>query len=249
MNKHINVLIPAMGKSLFFQEAFFPKPMIDVDGQTMLEKVVENFGTLAHPYFVFVFDQKDCTEFHLDEAARILTAPESTVLCLEHPTAGALCTSLMAVDSIGTDDPLIIANCDQVIDIDYQAFVDAMEQADAAAGVITFPSIHPRWSYVRLDSAGDVVEVAEKRPLSKNAIAGCYYFRHGNKFIEAAKRVILKDNQQGGQFYLSASLNEIILMGGRVAAYPIHRYAYHSFYSPDKIKEYESSLRGKHHES
>ena len=38
------------------------------------------------------------------------------------------------------------------------------------AGVITFESVHPRWSYVRLDSENRVTETAEKRPISNSRI-------------------------------------------------------------------------------
>ncbi len=238
----INVLIPAMGKSLFFKESYFPKPMIEVAGETMLEKVVDNFRELDDRNFIFVFDQKDCAEFHLDEAARILTQPNTDILVLENQTAGALCTCLMAVKSIDNDVPLIIANCDQIIDVDYSAVVRYFRENEAVAGTITFDSIHPRWSYARVTD-GQMVEVAEKRPLSKHAIAGFYYYQHGHDFVEAAKKVILKDNNYNGRYYISSTMNEIILTGGKVMPYEISRKQYHSFYSPDKIKEYESSQR------
>ena len=52
--------------------------------------------------------------------------------------------------------------------------------------------------------------------------------------------MILKDNHLNGNFYISASLNEIILMGKTVGYYEVPRERYHSFYSPEKIKEYET---------
>ena len=239
----INVLIPAMGKSLFFKDSYFPKPMIEVDNETMLEQVVHNYQNLKDKNFVFVFDSKDCSEFHLDESARILTEPNTDILVLENETAGALCTCLMAVKTINNDDPLLIANCDQIIDCNYNDVLQQFDEAEADAGVITFDSIHPRWSYVRVKE-GEVVEVAEKRPLSKHAIAGCYYFRHGKDFITAAENVILKGNDYNGQYYISSTLNEIILMGKRVIPYEVDRSQYHSFYSPEKIKNYEPNKQG-----
>lgn len=238
-----NVLIPSIGKSLFFKDSYFPKPMIEVAGKTMLEQVVENYKELKERRFIFVFDQKDCGEFHLDESARILTQPQTDILVLENETAGALCTCLMAVKMIGNDNPLFIANCDQIIDVDYNAVIKKFESENADAGVITFDSIHPRWSYARI-KVDEVIEVAEKRPLSKNAIAGFYYFKHGRDFVSAAETAILKDNQYNGKFYISSSLNEIILRGKKVGYYPITRESYHSFYSPEKIQDYEEQVRG-----
>lgn len=237
----VNVLIPSMGKSMFFKDSYFPKPMIEIDGQTMLEKVVENFQGLNGCHFVFVFEKKDCGEFHLDEAARILTEPDHDIIVLDNATSGALCTCLMAVESINNDNALMIANSDQIIDVDYNRVVTSFCEQETDAGVIIFDNVHPRWSYAKILN-GSVVEVAEKRPISKHAIAGFYYFKHGCDYVEAAKRVILKQNQIEGKYYNSSTLNEIILMGKSVGFYEISRERYHSFYSPDKIKEYERYL-------
>ncbi len=239
----INVLIPSMGNSLFFKDSYFPKPMIEVAGKTMLEQVVENYSELDYKHFVFIFSNKDASGFHLDDSARILTKPETDILVLENETAGALCTCLMAVDIIGNQNSLFIANCDQIIDVNFNDVLEKFNSEGADAGVITFDSIHPRWSYARIKNS-DVVEVAEKRPFSKHAIAGFYYYKHGQEFVKAAERVILKDNNLNGKFYISSSLNEMILMGKRVCNYDIKREKYHSFYSPDKIQEYERFMRG-----
>lgn len=237
----INVLIPAGGDSLFFKDSFFPKPMIEVAGKTMLEQVVSNFSVLQECHFVFIFGKKDCTDFHLDESARILTEPNTDILVLENETAGALCTCLMAIEIIKNELPLLIANCDQILDLNYNTAIEKFRNENAMAGVITFENIHPRWSYARVTN-GEVTEVAEKRPLSKHAIAGVYYYEHGKDFIEAAKQVILKRSSLNGKYYISASMNEIILAGKRVGYYEIGRDSYHSFYSPEKIKEYEMHI-------
>ena len=211
----INVLIPSMGHSLFFQDSYFPKPMMEIMGKTMLEQVVENYSTLKDKHFIFVFDQKDCAEFHLDESVRVLTRQEADTLILENQTAGALCTCLMAIEYVNNDAPLLIANCDQILDVDYEDVYGKFCSRDEDAGVITFDSIHPRWSYAKIKE-GQVVEVAEKRPFSKHAIAGFYYFKHGSDFVSAAQNAILKDSCLNGLFYISSSLNEIILSGKRL---------------------------------
>ena len=233
----INVLLPAMGKSEFFKESFFPKPLIEIKGKTMLETVVDNYKSLDSVRHIFVFSEEDCMRFHVDSSARILS-DNSQIIKLCNQTAGALCTCLMAIDYINNDTPLIIANFDQIIDINYQDVINYFQEMGDDSGIITFSSIHPRWSYAKIDGK-EVIEVAEKRPLSKDAIAGFYYYRQGSLFVEAAKNVLVKQNSLEGRYYISMSLNEIILKGKKVGYYNIDKEKYHSFYSPDKIKEYE----------
>ena len=189
----VNVLLPAMGTSVFFKESFFPKPLIEIGGKTMIERVVDNYSSLDKKQFIFVFLEDDCKKFHVDSSARILE-PGSTIIKLHNQTAGALCTCLMAIDYINNDNPLIIANSDQTIDLNYNDVLMYFNNENAEAGIITFSSVHPRWSYARIIE-NEVVEVAEKRPLSKDAIAGFYFYKHGRDFVEAARRVLLKQNQ------------------------------------------------------
>ena len=141
----INVLLPAMGTSAFFKEAYFPKPLTDINGKTMIELVVDDYRNLTPKNYIFVFLDEDCKKFHLDSSVKILF-PASQVIKLSNQTAGALCTCLMAVEYINDDTPLIIANSDQIIDVDYREVIGHFDRLDADAGVITFPNIHPRWS-------------------------------------------------------------------------------------------------------
>lgn len=236
----INILLPAMGTSAFFKDAYFPKPLTEINGKTILELVIDNYKDLNPKNYVFVFSDDDCMKFHLDSSAKILS-PASQVIKLSNQTAGALCTCLMAIEYINNDTSLIIANSDQIIEVDYTKVIEQFNKMDADAGVITFPNIHPRWSYARKDK-DEVLEVAEKRPLSKDAIAGFYYFKKGSDFVQAAKIALLKQNNYDGVYYISASMNELILMGKKIGYYDIKKEQYRSFYSPAKVKEYEDSI-------
>lgn len=240
----INILIPTMGDSLFFKDNFYPKPMIEILGKTMLEKVVDNYKDINDRRYIFIFSQKECNKFYLDDSARILAKPKVETLILENMTEGALCSCLMAIKLINNDEPLIIANCDQIIDITYTEVLEKFNKNKVDIGVITFESVHPRWSYIKVER-DEVIEVAEKRPLSKQAIAGFYYFKRGKDFIEAAKKVIIKDEKYSNKFYISSTINQAILLGKKIGYFSIEKEKYHSFYSPHKIKEYEDYIRGK----
>lgn len=237
----VNVLLPAMGDSVFYKDSYFPKPLYEIKGKTMLEMVVENYAQLNPKQYIFVFSEENCLKFHLDSSAKILTEA-CRVIKLRNQTAGALCTCLMAVEYVNDDTPLIIANSDQIIDVDYREVIRHFENQNADAGIITFPNIHPRWSYARKVN-DEIVEVAEKRPLSKNAIAGFYYYRKGSDFVEAAKKALIKQNNLDGRYYISASINEMILMGKKVGYFDIMKEQYKSFYSPAKVKDYEESIK------
>ena len=236
----INILLPSMGAATFFKDSFFPKPLIEIGDVTILELVIDNYKNVRERQLIYVVLEEDCNRFHLDRSVKLLEK-DAIVIPLKNQTAGALCTTLLAIDYIDNENPLIIANSDQIIDVDYNRVIETFIEQDADAGIITFPSIHPRWSYVKMEN-DEVIEVAEKKPLSNKAIAGFYYYRQGCDFVEAAKQAILKQNSLNGQYFVSASYNELILKGKKVVVHDISKEQYHSFYSPEKVKEYEKRM-------
>lgn len=240
----INILIPMGGKSDFFDshEYVYPRSLIEISGKTMIQRIIENYSEFDNKHFIFVTNQADCETYHLDSILRLLTDSKCDIVKLSGQTKGAACSTLMAIELINNETSLIIANGDQVIEaplakIEKQFQVEALD-----AAVVTFESIHPKWSFIRADKSNRVIEAAEKRPLSKNAIAGFYYFRKGQDFVSAAMQSIAKDAHVNDIFYIAPVLNELVLAGKQIGYHAIDASAYHSFYSPAKIAEYEHWL-------
>jgi len=236
----INILIPLAGKNQFFPEAEypFPKPLIEFNGKTMIEHIIDNFSSIQkEKQFIFIINSEDCKKYHLDNVLNILTNHTCKILKLDNETKGAACSAMMAVEYINNDTPLIISNADQLFDTNLQNVISTFENSDA--GVITFESIHPRWSYVRLNSENKVIETAEKRPISKSAVAGFYYFQNGKDFIRSSSKMIKKDASVNGHYFISPTLNEMVLENKTINVFKIENNKYHTFYTPQKIKEYE----------
>lgn len=237
----LNILVPMAGRSEFYDSKtyVFPKPLFEINGIPMVELVVKNLDTIgSEKQFHFILSAEDCDRFHLDHTLRLLTDGRCNMLKLERETRGAACSCLMAIEFIDNDAPLIISNADQVVEHDLDEVLHYFVENDYDAGVICFESVHPRWSYVLLNAEQQVIETAEKRPISKNAVAGFYYFRRGADFVAAAMRSIEKDANVNGLYYIAPALNEMILDRKKLGIYKIDSSCYHSFYSPQKVKEY-----------
>lgn len=206
----------------------------------MIERVVENLARVGSDLsFVFVVQQEDVSHFSLDRTLQILTSNQCKIISLRNATKGALCSALLAIDHLDMEAPLIVANGDQVIDADLMGITASFHAKNVDAGVILFDSVHPRWSYADIDESGNVVQAAEKKVISRHAIAGFYYFRTAGMFVSAAMRCIENNTSIDGHFFIAPCLNEIILTGGSVSSYHIPASVYHSFYSPEKIHAFE----------
>jgi NDP-sugar pyrophosphorylase family protein len=242
----MNVIIPMAGNNLFTSEDFFyPKPLIDVRGLPLIQYVVDSLASLGEGNnYIFVVNDKDCKEFNLDSVLKLLV-PDCKIVSLKNNTKGAVCSILMAIDLIDKTQETIVVNADQIIEHDLSLVVEEFRAVNAMGGVLLFNSIHPRWSFVDIDSSNEIHRTAEKKPISRNAIAGFYYFRSFVVFQRAAFKALENNDLTKGQLFISALLNQMILKNEKITGYRIKTEEYKSFYSPQKLKEFEIYLEKK----
>lgn len=87
---------------------------------------------------------------------------------------------------------------------------------DIDAGILTFESTHPKYSFVKLDDNGFVTEVAEKKVISNHATVGIYYWKHGKDFVRYANKMIALNKRVNNEFYVAPVFNEAIEDGKKV---------------------------------
>jgi NDP-sugar pyrophosphorylase family protein len=236
----IRIVVPMGGEGRQFAERgyTFPKPLVEVAGQPLCELVVRNLTPDQPHQFVFICRADHVQKYALGDVLR-LAAPGCQVITMAKPTAGALCSVLLGLEHLQCDDELVIANADQWIDVSIDAFVAAARASNWDGGIMTFPNSHPRWSYARIE--GDqVVAVAEKQPISRNATVGIYYFRRGMDFVQAAERMLLKHASVGGEYYVAPVFNEFILEGKRVGHFPIAATEMHGLGTPEEVERFQA---------
>lgn len=239
----INILIPMGGTGKPFAERgyTFPKPLVEIQGRPMIEVVVGNLTPHEPHRFIFVCHSAHLQQYAMADLFRLI-APDSVVVPMPGPTAGALCSALLAKDYIDNADELIVANADQFIDSRIGDFLDFTRREGTDGCLITFPARHPKWSFAKVDKQGRVLMTAEKRPISNQATAGIYYFRTGALFVAAAERLIMKGARSSGEFYTCPVYNELILDGCTVTIYPIAKHLMHSLGTPEDVEAFAKTF-------
>jgi hypothetical protein len=193
--------------------------------------------------FVFAVRAQDIRRFHIGNIIE-LAAPGAAIVRISGETQGAACTALLCIHHIELDQELLILNSNEFLDIDYTQPVRRFREQQLDAGVVTFPSLHPRYSYVRLDDAGMIEEASEKRPISRHAMAGFFWFRRGQDFVAGAEAMIAKDVQVDEKYYISLVLNELVLAQRRLGTFPIETKQYRPLKSRRQMDLYEADGAG-----
>ena len=219
----MKVLIPMAGAgSRFAKEGYtFPKPLIDVNGKPMIQRVVENLDFNAEYIFLI---RKSHVEMYsgLIQTLDVITNSRYQYVVVEELTEGAACTALLAKELIDTDESLLIANSDQIVNYQKENFKYLTNLTNVDAIVWTFNDVHPKWSFVRTNSRGFITEVAEKKPISNIATCGIYWYRKGKDFVNYANQMIAKNIRVNNEFYIAPVYNEMIQAGGKIIPFYVN---------------------------
>jgi NDP-sugar pyrophosphorylase family protein len=232
----VNVVIPMAGRGQRFIDAGYttPKPFLPLGRLSMIEGVTLNVTPQRYLSRVHWLVRRE----HFPMAIALAAGGGVALVPVPDFTEGAACTVLAGLASSGVrpDDPLLIANADQLVDVAIDDFIDFALASDGC--LMTFPNRNPKWSYVRLDGRDQrVAEVAEKNPLSEHATVGIYFYRHTQAFMTAAETMLRHDMRVNGEFYVAPTFNELILDGLTVRHYPIAAERMHGLGTPE---EYEA---------
>lgn len=214
----LHIVIPMAGRGSRFSAAGYttPKPFIPLGGRPMIQWVIENLRPQSPHRFIFL-----CLQEHLERFPEFFgrlpqLAPGAAVVPVAGVTEGAACTVLLARDLIDTEEPLMIANSDQYVDIDIDAYLAAMDEPGLSGLIMTFRADDPKWSYARMDEAGRVTEVVEKKVVSNEATVGIYNFARGADFVRGADAMIAAGQRVNGEFYVAPVYNALLAEGARV---------------------------------
>jgi dTDP-glucose pyrophosphorylase len=184
--------------------------------------VIDNLrppSSISHQ-FIFVILQEHIDEFQFDGHLK-KWIPGCVIVPVREVTQGAACTVLLARENIDNDNPLMIANCDQWVDVDMSQYLLEMEKQSAEGIIMTMTADDPKWSYCRFNEAGKMTEVVEKQVVSNEATVGIYNFRHGRDFVAAADEMIAADLRVNGEFYVAPTYNRLIAKGKKIVHYNV----------------------------
>lgn len=222
--------------SRFAKEGYtFPKPLIDVNGKPMIQRVVENLDFDAE--YIFLVRKEHLEKYSgLKSTLNRITNGRFKIVEVDGLTEGAACTALLAKDHINNDDDLLIANSDQIIEYCSENFQYIKNFSTVDAIVFCFHAVHPKWSFVKTNSRGVITEVAEKNPISDIATCGIYWYRKGSDFVKAAEQMINKNIRVNNEFYIAPVYNELISDGKTLIPFFVDKM--HGIGTPEDLNAY-----------
>lgn len=208
------------GRGSRFSEAGYklPKPLIDVNGMPMIELVIKNLTPRTfEPRFILICQSNILKSESFNSLLESINC-EYKIIPIDYITNGAAETVLLARDYIDNDNHLMIANCDQFVDINIDHYLNHAFKYDAC--IMTMKANHPKWSYIKYKN-NKIVDVVEKEVVSDDATVGIYNYSSGRLFVHSADEMISKNIRVNNEFYVAPVYKEIIELGMSISTYDI----------------------------
>ena len=222
-----------------------PKPLIEVDGLRLFERAINSIRfdhvEINH---TFIIRKEHSVKFGLDDVLR-KSFPDATILSIEKTTRGAAETCFLAVKNYSPDDALLILDCD--LEFRSPAFCQAveksivMESSMIHGALVSFHANSSRYSYAKIDNNDNVIETAEKKVISGNALCGSYYFAKIGDFLQVTQTLFNNPEYQNKELYISLLFNELLKLNKIVKLFHVEQYQ--SFGTPEEINDYYANVK------
>ena len=245
----MQIIIPMSGFGERFRRAghSVPKPLIEVEGKPMIAHVIDMFK--GESDFIFI-----CNQQHLDESKYRMEAtlkeycPTGRIVGISPHKLGPIYAVRQVEHLLDSAEPVVVNYCDFTCYWDWNHFKQFVEFVGCAGAIPAYRGFHPHslgstnYAYMR-ETDGWVKDIQEKQPYTDNrmdeyASSGTYYFASAHIMCNAFRKVMEKDLNVDGEFYVSLAYKLLLENKQPVAVYPLQHFM--QWGTPEDVAEYNS---------
>lgn len=239
MSNKIDIVITMGGLGSRFRKMGYtvPKYMIEAKGKTLFEwSMISLEGykeDVAQYIFIAMKDETCDVEAFINHQCEKLGLKEYHVILLDYLTDGQATTAMMAKQYWNPEHALLIYNID--------TYVEAGEMNSAELrgdGFIPcFQAEGDHWSFVRLDEAGKVVEIKEKKRISNYCTLGAYYFKTCQLYQDLYEEYYSQTRELvNGEKYVAPLYDYLLSKNGEIYISDIDPKRVHVLGTPEELQ-------------
>jgi dTDP-glucose pyrophosphorylase len=159
--------------------------------------------------------------------------PKARFITIDHLTEGQACTCMLAEEIINPEEPLLIAGCDNGMDIDTAAFEKLTKDCDCIVftyrhneAVLANPNAY---GWMITDGEDNITGTSIKKaisdtPMEDPAVVATFWFRRADIFLKATKKMIAENDRINNEFYVDQTVKHVLDLGYRAKIFDIDRY-------------------------
>lgn len=222
-----------------------PKPLIEVEGRSIISHVVDMFPGDHKLTFVCNNDHLNDPELGMEAHLKSLK-PDVDVFGVDSHKKGPGHAIAQVIDRLDLSEPLVINYCDFACYWDFDDFISFTKETQCDGAIPGYRNFHPhsladnRYAYVK-EQDGWGLNIREKEPFTDTPMAefassGTYFFKSG----EIAKKYIFdnieNDLNVNGEYYISLPYVPMFRDGLNIAIYELQHFM--QWGTPVDLEEY-----------
>lgn len=207
------IIIPMAGlSSRFFKEGYTqPKYMLNINDRPLFDYTVGSFKKYFQTeFFLFVVRDIFNTVEFVDNRVKVLGILEYKIVILSEETRGQAETVVLGLDKLNYQGAITIFNIDTIRP--NFIYPDLYNMGDAYLEV--FKGEGDNWSFVKGkdNTTTEVIETAEKTPISNLCCTGLYHFSSLDDYLFAYKAFLTEPRTEwvNGELYIAPLYNILI---------------------------------------
>lgn len=238
----MEIVITMAGLGMRFRNAGYkvPKYMIEAKGRTLFEWSMESLkGYGEDNTYYFIVRKEDNSADFIKEACERIGIRSYKLIELDHETDGQATTALLASRYWNKDAELLIYNIDTYV----ESYNMNREELTGDGFIPCFKAPGDHWSFVKLDEAGNAVEVREKERISDHCTLGAYYFKTCGsyedlyrEYYEENKGSVSREAAAKKERYVAPLYNYLISKGGIVRISDVDAGVVHVLGTPEELR-------------
>ena len=214
----MKVIISMSGMSSRFTNAGYtvPKFMIEVDGKTVLQHIVELYPIDSD--FLFIINDDHAKDEELCNYLDNLEVDKLSICSVPVHKKGPVYSVQYFEHHIEDDEKVIINYCDFSMKWDYYDFEEFVSVNKCDGCVVCYTGFHPHmlggdnYAFCKVDEDDTILEIREKQPftddkMSEFASSGTYYFRKGSYVKKYFRELMEREITVNDEYYVSMVYN------------------------------------------
>lgn len=245
-----SIVVPMAGMGQRFTDQGYEltKPLISVSGRPMVIQAANDLPNSSSQAFVLRSDMKGYEDVSVQLRGYY---PDATIETIDCVTDGQAITALIGLKALGDlselTAPITIAACDNGALYKIEKFNKLMEDTEVDvlvwgvrgyANAIRKPEM---FGWIDVDLDGLINKISVKKPLNNLStdpiVLGTFTFRRGKDFTDSLERLIARNGQVNGEFYIDSLINDAIDAGLRCKIFEVDSYL--CWGTPDDLKTFE----------
>lgn len=231
-NKDLDVpcVIMAGGKGtrLYPYTKILPKPLIPIGDTPILERILNRFAEFGvNKFYLTVNYKKNMIRSYFEEVN-----PDYDIIYVEEDKPLGTGGSIKLIQQ-KFDKPIIIANCDAIINADYKDLYNFhIKSGNAITIVSSLKNITIPYGVLKTKKNGELIKMEEKPKLS--------YFINTGMYIINPETIKFIPNDK--MYHMTNLVDDVKNSGGKVGMYPVSEDSFLDMGEFDEMRRMEEKL-------